>query len=64
MSYFPTLRLCPCGSGEYGEPRNDARGIYLTTCCDRCLAARMAQFRPEVLTDPNYETDEPIEEDE
>lgn len=55
---------CPCGSGEYSEPVSDARGIYIGRMCDKCRDERLSGFRPEVLTDPDYECDEPIEEDE
>jgi len=64
LSHFPSLRFCQCGSGQIAEPQYDARGIYLTACCNKCRNERLAQFRAEVLTDPNYECDEPIEEDE
>jgi len=46
----------------WGE--HDARGLYLTKVCDRCVDYKLAQYRPEVLTDNNYECDEPIEPDE
>ena len=39
------------------------RGIFLTYTCDDCHDRKMAKFRPDVLTDPSYSTDEPIEED-
>jgi hypothetical protein len=42
----------------------DARGIPLCRVCDICLEAKLAKYRPDVLTDPNYWHDEPIEEDE
>ena len=57
-------RPCPCGSGLESEAEYDARGIYLTRVCDRCRAEKLSHFRPEVLSDPNYEADEPIEEDQ
>ena len=60
-SMFPTVRPCPCGSGLDSEEAYDARGIYLTRCCDACRKERLAQFRPEVLTDPDYECNEDIE---
>lgn len=61
MSYFPVPNTCPCGSGEYGEAFYDARGIYIGRMCSHCCTERLSQFRPEVLTDPNYEADKPIE---
>lgn len=41
----------------------DARGIALGRVCDRCRDDLLATFRPDVLTDPNYWADEPIDED-
>ena len=41
----------------------DARGIYLCRVCDNCRAEKLAGFRPEVLSDSNYEHDEPISEE-
>ena len=41
----------------------DARGIFLTYTCENCHDRKMAQFRPDVLTDPSYWTDEAIEDD-
>jgi hypothetical protein len=54
---------CSCGSGEQPWARYDARGIFLCYCCDNCEAEKLSGFRSEVLTNPNYECDEPIEED-
>lgn len=45
------------------SPKYDARGIYLTMTCHRCHASKMDQYRPEVLSDPNYDSYEPIDED-
>jgi len=56
-------RMCSCGSGLYPEPEYDARGIYLTRACDRCRKEKLSGFRPEVLSNPSYEVDEPIDED-
>jgi len=47
--------------GKHTWDTHDARGIYLARVCTKCVKARLAQYRPEVLTDPNYEADEPIE---
>ena len=41
----------------------DARGIELCKVCDKCYTNKMAQYRPEVLTDSNYDIDETIEEE-
>lgn len=62
MSLFP-VRPCSCGSKLPRRENYDARGIFLTFTCDKCEAERLGMFRPDVLTDPNYWADEPIEED-
>lgn len=43
--------------------RYDARGIFLTYTCTACHADKMAGYRQDVLDDPNYWHDEPIEEE-
>jgi proteasome lid subunit RPN8/RPN11 len=40
-----------------------ARGIFLTYTCEDCHDRKMAGYRPDVLTDPAYWTDEPIDDD-
>lgn len=55
-------RICPCGSGKSSWWEHDARGIPLARVCDSCRKATLSRYRPEVLSNPNYETDEPIEE--
>lgn len=57
------MRTCPCGSGKPRHANHDARGIFLTFTCETCHQRRMAGFRPDVLTDPSYWHDEPVEED-
>lgn len=59
---IPPSRPCPCGSGEDSYWTYDARGIPLKRVCEKCERERLAEFRPEVLTDPDYECDEEIEE--
>lgn len=49
------------GDGSWWEM--DARGIPLCRVCDKCEEAKLARFRPEVLSNANYEADEAIEED-
>lgn len=39
----------------------DARGIPLARVCAECKPDKLKRFRPEVLTNPNYKVDEPIE---
>lgn len=52
---------CICGSGLEQHRNYDARGIYLCATCDVCHDKKMAGYRPDVLSDPNYWSDEPIE---
>ena len=54
---------CPCGSGKPSWWEHDARGIPLARVCERCRRSKLAKFRPDVLSDPNYWADEAIEED-
>jgi hypothetical protein len=56
-------RECSCGSGLTPSALHDARGIFLTFACNRCEARKLAGFRPDVLTDPNYPTTEDIDDD-
>ena len=42
----------------------DARGIPLRYVCQKCRAAKLATYRPDVLSNSNYWSDEPIEEDD
>ena len=58
------IRLCDCGSGLESEWRFDARGIELCRTCHVCHAEKMRAYRPDVLTNPNYSADEPIEPDD
>lgn len=54
-------RPCPYGSGKMSRWQFDARGIELCRTCEDCHEEKMAGYRPEVLTDSNYEASEPIE---
>jgi hypothetical protein len=56
-------RPCPCGSGLDSQWRYDARGIELCRTCSKCHREKMRGYRAEVLTNPNYDSDEQIEED-
>lgn len=42
---------------------HDARGIPLARVCEKCRKAKLAKYRPDVLTDSNYWAYEPIESD-
>jgi hypothetical protein len=55
---------CSCGSGLDRIERLDARGIFLTFACERCWPEKSTHWRQDILTDPNYEVDEPIDDDE
>ena len=45
------------------EAQYDARGIFLCYTCNECHEEKMARYRPEVLTNPNYECSEEIDGD-
>lgn len=47
------------GDGSWWE--HDARGIPLTRVCDTCRDEKLSRYRPEVLTNPNYVANEPVE---
>lgn len=57
-------RPCPCGSGIASLWNHDARGIALCRTCPDCHQTRMAGYRPEVLTDPNYKCEEAVDGDD
>jgi hypothetical protein len=45
-------------------PEYDAQGIYLCRVCDECCEAKLARYRPEILTGyTQADVDEPIEPD-
>ena len=41
----------------------DARGIPLTRVCNRCRKEKLSHYRRDVLSDPNYDHDEPISDE-
>ena len=49
------------GDGSWWE--TDARGIPLARVCELCIREKLSGYRREVLENPNYVADEPIEED-
>lgn len=61
MRHYP--RECSCGSGKYSDEIYDARGIYITSACEDCERDRLKGYRPEVLTDPDYDCEEQIDPD-
>lgn len=60
---MPAEHPCPCGSGRDSWWENDARGIPLCRVCPKCRTKKLAGYRHDVLTDPNYSADEAIDED-
>lgn len=42
----------------------DARGIELCRVCSECRTEKLSGYRPEVLNNPNYESDEAVEAEE
>lgn len=54
-------RPCPCGSGKPSRWYKDARGIELFRGCNACAPEKLKGYRPEVLTNPDYVANEPIE---
>jgi hypothetical protein len=56
--------FCPCGSGLTWWRLFDASVIYCGRVCDRCEAEKRSKYRPEIFTNPDYETDEPKEPEE
>lgn len=57
------IRLCPCGSGKESWWENDARGIPLARVCVACKKQKLSRYRLDVLLDPQYEADEPIDDE-
>ena len=40
----------------------DAQGIFLERVCDKCVKAKLAKYRPEILSGYDHsDVDEPIE---
>lgn len=56
--------ICNCGSDLESETISDARGIYIGRMCRECRAQCLAGFRPEILNDPGYKVEEPIERED
>lgn len=42
----------------------DARGIFCCFVCDECEQTKRSRYRPEIFTNPNYWTDEPVDPEE
>ena len=58
------MKTCPCGSNEPRRELTDARGIFCTFVCDKCEKEKRGRFRPDIFTDSQYWTDEPVESDD
>lgn len=54
---------CPCGSNLHKTAEYDARGIFLGYACASCRTKKLSGYRKDVLADPNYWHDEPIDSD-
>lgn len=50
--------LCPCGSEQESWWENDARGIPLARVCETCIDTKLSHFRPDVLTNSQYDADD------
>lgn len=55
---------CPCGSEKDSVLLYDARGIPLVRICLDCRDEKLSTYREEVLSNPDYYADEPIEEED
>jgi hypothetical protein len=55
--------ICDCGSSLESEWEYDARGIELCRACEKCWPIKKKRYRSDVLTDPDYWHDEPIDEE-
>jgi hypothetical protein len=51
-----------CDPDGYSWPEYDAQRIYLCRVCEVCEEAKLARYRPEILTGyTQSDVDEPIE---
>ena len=57
------MNSCPCGSGKPRQAQYDARRFFLCYTCDDCEKRKLAEYRPDVLHDANYEHEEPLDEE-
>lgn len=62
LPYIASQHLHRKGDGSWWE--HDARGIPLARVCAGCKKEKLKGYRPEVLSNPNYQADEPIEDDD
>lgn len=52
-------KSCLCGSGKPRRALTDAAGIFCCFVCDDCETEKRRAYRPEIFSDPNYESTEP-----
>lgn len=52
---------CGCGSGKVMFWIYDARRIPVAKACHDCKADKLEGYREDILTDPNYWTDEAVD---
>ena len=55
------MKPCPCGSNKNSWWESDARGIPIARVCVECKSDRLKKYKPSVLKNSNYQTDEPVE---
>ena len=61
---FDDLQYHQCDRAE-SWPEYDAQGIYLCRVCDKCRKAKLAGYRPEILSGyTQADVAEPIEPEE
>lgn len=58
------MKLCPCDSGKPREELIDARGIFCCFICSECEQDKRGRYRADIFEDDQYETDEPVEDDQ
>lgn len=62
---MPQQKLSCRGTHTRGDGSwwlRDARGIEIARVCQVCEPEVKADYRPEIFTNPQYWTDEPVEE--
>jgi hypothetical protein len=60
---FAAPKECSCGSGLHRRAIYDARSIFLTYACEKCERTKLSGYRRDIFTNPNYDHDEPIDEE-
>jgi hypothetical protein len=57
-------RPCNCDGGGERRSLYDARNIFVAYVCDACEPSVRARYRPDIFSDPQYWTDEEVDDDE